>query len=95
MAGWALDRAAAAGVGVDAVHVYAHPVAGGGPIFLGVATHGTARPDVGAVFGGQFTNSGFALTVGSLAPGLYDLVVYARSTVTGVFFARVVRITII
>jgi hypothetical protein len=56
--GWALNRAVPSGTGVDAIHVYAFP-ATGAPIFLAVATYGGARPDVGAVFGSQFTNSGF------------------------------------
>ena len=97
MAGWAVDRAASGGTGVDAIHVWAYPDPGSGtsPIFLGAATYGDARPDVGAVFGSQFTNSGYSLTGSGLAPGAYDLVVYAHSAVTGTFNnAQAVRITI-
>jgi len=54
-------------------------------IFLGQATLGGARADVGAAFGSRFTNSAFAFTVSGLAAGLYDLAVYARSTVSGSF----------
>ena len=85
--GWAVDLAAASGPGVDAVHVYAFPASGGAPIFLGVAGYGAARPDIGAAFGAQFTNSGFAITVAGLSPGAYQLVVFAHSTVTGTFDA--------
>jgi hypothetical protein len=95
--GWAVDLGASSGPGVDAIHVYAFPVVGGSPSFLGVASYGVARPDVGAVFGSAFTNSGYhlAVTSGVLAAGQYDVTVYARSTVSGTFNqARVVRVTV-
>jgi streptogramin lyase len=92
--GWALDTAAASGTGVDAVHVYAFPTAGS-PTFLGAATYGGARPDIGAVFGAQFTNSGFDLVAAGLTPGAYQLVAFARSTVTGAFtIVRTVNVTV-
>ena len=68
------------------MHVWAYPNAGSGtPIFLGSATYGGARPHVGAVFGNQFVNSGFTLVVPALAPGRYQIVVFARSRVSGTF----------
>ena len=84
--GWAINRSAATGAGVDAVHVYATP-AGGSAVFLGAATHGSARGDVGAAFGAQFTNSGWVLNNAgaSLAPGSYTITAYARNAATGVF----------
>ena len=87
LSGWALDRGAASGTGVDAVHVYAYPNPGSGraPVFLGVASYGSVRPDVGAAYGARFTNSGFTLPVVGLAAGTYDLTFYGRSTVTGTF----------
>jgi subtilisin len=96
VAGWALDLAAASGTGVDTLHVWAHPVGGGAPVFLGAVSYGGSRPDVGSLFGSQFTNSGFGLIGGAgLAPGAYDLVVYLHSTVAGAFVdARVVRVTV-
>ena len=45
--GWAVDGNAPSGTGVDAVHVYATP-AGGAAVFLGAATYGQARTDVGS-----------------------------------------------
>jgi len=46
------------------------------------------------VFGGEFEMAGFDFT-GTLVAGTYDLVVYARNSVTGVFDqARVVRVTV-
>jgi hypothetical protein len=95
IAGWAIDRGAASGTGVDAVHVWAYPVAGGSPIFLGAATLGISRPDVGAAFGDQFTPSGYALSASGLAAAQYDIGVHAHSTVTGSFNQqRLVRINV-
>jgi hypothetical protein len=96
VAGWALDLGAASGPGVGAVHVYAAPAGGGAASFLGVATYGTPRPDIGSIFGAQFANSGYVLSVGGLAPGSYVLQVFALSTVTGTFNnVRAVPITIL
>ncbi len=95
IAGWALDAAAATGTGVDAVHVWAYPTAGGAPVFAGAGALGDARPDVGAFFGAQFANAGFHLEVSTLAPGTYTLVVYGHSTVTGAFSVEQhVRVTV-
>jgi len=99
ISGWAVDAGAPSGPGIDAIHVYAFPVAGGSPIFVGAVTSFTSRPDVGAYIGSsQFNNSGYSITVNSSnlpAPGLYDFYVFARSTVTGDFpIARIVRVTV-
>jgi hypothetical protein len=49
---------------------------------------------VAAVFGGEFLMAGFDFT-GPLAPGTYNLVVFARNDRTFVFDQlRVVRITV-
>lgn len=85
--GWALGDSVRGGTGVDAVHVWAYPAAGGAPILVGVATHGDSRPDVAAAFGGEFTRSGFHLT-GTLPPGAYHLVVFARNGTTHMFDNR-------
>ncbi len=95
--GWAADLRATDDSGVDTIHVYAYPNPGSGtpPVFLGVAQYGFSRPDVGAIFGAAFTNSGYAIGLGPLAPGTYDLVAFAHSTVTGTFpVNRVVRVTV-
>ncbi len=93
--GWAIDRAATSGTGIDAVHVYAQPSGGSTPTFLGVATLAVPRADVGAVFGSQFANSGYNFSMTGLAPGAYTLMVFAHSTVTGTFNqARTVSVTI-
>ncbi len=80
---------------MDAIHVYAWPIAGGSPIFLGAANMGIARPDVGGIYGAAFSSSGFSLLATGLSGGTYDLAIYARSTVTGKFDARLKRITVI
>jgi hypothetical protein len=85
VAGWAIDAAAKTGTGVDAIHVWAIPQNGSPNKFLGVATYGDSRPDLGNAFGARFTNSGWHLDVTGLAPGLYTIAVYAHSTVSGSF----------
>lgn len=83
LAGWAVDLGASSGTGIASVEAYAFPTAGGSQIFLGTATYGGARSDIGALFGTRFTNSGYALTVNNLTPGSsYRIVVYAKSTMT-------------
>jgi len=101
VSGWALDRAAASGVGVDTLHVYAYPNIGSGQaaIFLGVAATGIARSDVGGLYGARFTNCGYWLTVdpaaAGLGPGTHNIVVWAHSTATGTFNnVALVRVTI-
>jgi hypothetical protein len=97
MAGWAIDRAAPAGTGVDAIHIYAYKDPGSGtpPVFLGVAVYGQSRPDVAALYGSRYTNSAFALQVTTLTPGTYDVVMFAHSTATNSFSNwAVVRMTV-
>jgi hypothetical protein len=87
--GWAVDTSAMSGTGIDAIHVWAYPNPGSGqpPVFVGVADYGRVRADVAARFGSAFAASGYAISVRGLAPGRYQLVVFARSTVTGVYKA--------
>jgi hypothetical protein len=95
LAGWAIDAGALSGTGVNTVHVWAFPVGGGSPQFLGVATYGYARPDVGGAFGGQFTPSGYALSFALPTPGTYDIAAFAFSTVTNGFNnVKTVRVTV-
>jgi hypothetical protein len=95
VAGWAIEVGAATGTGVDAVHVWAYPAAGGAPLLIGVASYGAARPDVGAIFGSPYTASGFDVT-GSLPPGTSDIVAFAHSTTTNSFTGvRSVHVTVL
>jgi hypothetical protein len=94
VAGWAIEVGAATGSGVDAVHVWAYPSSGGSPVLVGVASYGTARPDVGAIFGSRYTPSAFDVT-GSLPAGTYNIVAFAHSTTTNSFAGvRSVRVTV-
>ena len=93
--GWAVDLDATAGTGVTTLHAWAYPAAGGAPLFLGATAYGGSRPDVAAVHGDQFKESGFGLIVESLPAGDYDLAVFAWSTETMGFVApTIVRISV-
>jgi hypothetical protein len=97
VSGWAIDAAASTGTGIDAIHVWAYPNPGSGApaAFLGVATYGLSRPDVGAVYGARYTNSGYSLTVTNMGPGAYDIVVFAHSVVSNSFaIYKVVRTSV-
>jgi hypothetical protein len=85
LAGWSADLDAAAGTGIDTLHVWAYPATGGAPVFVGTPALGGVRPDVAAVHGEQFRESGFALSLQGLVPGTYDLAVFPWSNVTGAF----------
>jgi hypothetical protein len=83
--GWAIDGDAPSGSGVDTVHAWALPLAGGAPIFLDAVTPDLTRADIGAIYGARFTQCGFRVDVASLAPGAYTIAVFAHSTATGTF----------
>ena len=92
--GWAIDRGAASGTGIDAFHIWAFPTDGSAARFVGVGAP-TTRPDLVAIVGPQFAESGFLLTGASLPAGTYTLAVFARSTVTNSFSVlRLVVITV-
>ena len=99
LAGWAADLDSGIDRGVDTVHVWAYPVNERGereePMFLGPAIYGGARPDVAAVYGDRFRDTGYGMVVTGLAPGAYDVAVFAFSTVRGNFApAKVVRVIV-
>jgi len=95
LGGWAGDLDAEAGTGVDTIHVWAYPLTGEAPIFLGTPDYGGARPDVAAVHGDRFGESGYGMMVDGLAPGTYDLAVFPWSNVSGSFAPpKIVRVTI-
>jgi len=99
LGGWAADLDSAADSGVGAVHVWAYPVDAKAnrqdPVFLGEAIHGSARPDVAAVYGDRFVNSGYGMIVPGLARGTYDIAVFSLSTAVGHFTpAKVVRVVV-
>jgi FG-GAP repeat protein len=95
VSGWAAEGLAVTDSGIDGVHVWAIPVGGGAPIFVGATTVGLLRPDVAALFGGIYADSGFNLVAGPLPAGTYDLAVFVHSSRTGTFIdRRVVRIVV-
>jgi hypothetical protein len=67
LAGWAVDLASLDGAGIDTLHVWAYPVGGGAPVFVGVARGGGQRPDVATLYGAAFGGAGFTLS-GGLPP---------------------------
>jgi endonuclease/exonuclease/phosphatase family metal-dependent hydrolase len=82
--GIALDLASVSGSGVSEVQVWAHR-ASGTPIFLARTAGGVARPDVAAVLGPRFGNSGFEAATAALPAGVYYLGFYPVSSATGTF----------
>jgi len=88
--GWVRGAGATTDSGVDAIHVWALPVAGGAPIFVGATTPGVSRPDVGAAFGGIFADAGFNLIAGPLPPGTYDLIAFAHNARSGTFASHAI-----
>ncbi len=93
--GWAADLDAAAGTGIDTLHAWAYPLAGGPPVFLGVPASGGVRPDVAAVHGDQFRDTGYWLAIQGLPHGNYDIAVFPWSNVTGGFAPpKVVHVTV-
>ena len=58
---------------ITTIHAWAYPLAGGAPVFPGAAEYGLRRPDVGAIYGQQFEDSGFQVGVRGLPHGHYDL----------------------
>jgi hypothetical protein len=94
LAGWALDRTATSGTGVDAIQVWAYPATGAPPVFVGGATLGGVRQDVAQAFGDRALRCGFGLDA-QLAPGTYDIAVFARNASSGAFAdAKVIRIIV-
>jgi hypothetical protein len=85
VAGWAVDLGAQSGTGVATVHVWATPVGGGSPVFLGAANMGVTRPDIANYYGNSgYAGAGFGLSA-SLPVGTYDITAYAFSTVANAF----------
>lgn len=97
--GWAADLSSTVDNGVDVVHVWATRLDGGAaasaPVFVGPALVNGSRPDVGALFGARFGESGYGIVVRGLAPGTYDIAVFAYSTeLNGFGPAQTVRVVV-
>lgn len=96
--GWAVDRNAPSGTGVDQVEVYLDGERGtSAAVKLGAATYGGNNGDPAQELGDtRFTNSGFTLTwnPSQFRPGPHTVLVYARSTYTDSWTVKRVPITI-
>ena len=75
--------------------MWAIPVSpGGSPFFFGAATTFIDRPDIGAIFGAQFTRSGYGVAGTLPSTGVWDIYVFAHNAFTGQFqMASPVRVT--
>ncbi len=86
VSGWALDKNAPSGTGVDAVDVWAVPAGSSTASFVGRVTSFTPRSDVATAFGStQFTNSGYSLQVTTMTPGTYTLLIYEHTIIANAF----------
>ena len=96
IAGWAIDRAAAADAGVDAVQIWASAGGTAPEIFLGAAAIHGLRPDVALAYGPQFSTSGYDLLVTTPLPvGSYQIQVFARNARTREYgAATVITVTV-
>ena len=89
------DLGATEGTGVTTLHAWAYPASVARRSSSAPRAYGGARPDVAAVHGDQFTDSGFGLIAQGLPTGDYDLALFAWSTETMGFIApSVVRVTV-
>jgi hypothetical protein len=101
IAGWALDlsaRSLTCCTGVSSVRAFALPSDAygnvtGGPIRLPDAVE-VDRADVAAVYGAQFSGSGYSIHVDSLSPGYYRLEVQALSYISGLWMETSVTVAV-
>jgi hypothetical protein len=91
ISGWALDRGATSGTGVDVIHIWAFKDGQEPGTFVCVANYGQNRPDIGNAFGdSRFNPSGYSCNVNPSQLGFqvgerWFFVVFGHSTVTGSF----------
>lgn len=85
ISGWALDLAATSGVGVDMVRVRAIRTGTTTELSWGNATFGLSRPDIAALYGTQFDNSGYTISISGKASGQYTIFVDAHSVSSGIW----------
>jgi predicted outer membrane repeat protein len=86
--GWAAQSGTSTGAGYNVVHVWAFPIGGGSPVFLGFGLPGDPRPDVARFFGGQYDRAGFHVDVANAPPGHYYVVAFVQSSLSGIFNDR-------
>ncbi|MCL4458475.1 MAG: S8 family serine peptidase [Chloroflexi bacterium] len=61
ISGWAIDQGSPSGTGINAIRLYLDGTACSGTL-LGTASYGLPRPDVAAIYGPKFQNSGWSFT---------------------------------
>jgi hypothetical protein len=97
--GYAYDSLARNSPGIRSVSVWAFPNAQPPGIYLGEAVLGDDRTDFARAFGlpANFNTMGYSLTVPAetLAPGTYDLLVFANSSVSAAATYSTLRITVL
>lgn len=92
LSGWAANRRAATGTGLDSVHAYLDGPAGQGARLGGAAF--TPRPDVAEHFGRpDWARAGFRLDVEGVAPGPHRLYIYAFDSASNERPLKVVNFT--
>jgi hypothetical protein len=87
--GWAIDRAASSGTGVNKVQIYLDGSSNNGGKLIATATYGIERNDVARIYGARYRNSGYQYVwnTGTVANGKHTLYVYVYSTVSGWSFS--------
>jgi hypothetical protein len=102
ISGWGIDRGSTSGTGVGnsgaiPIHVWGVLASGGPFFFITAGGASNPRPDIGAVFGSRFTNSGFSISGEIGNPGVYDIYVFTFCDLIGPSQpcqARVNRVTV-
>ncbi|HEY7060456.1 MAG TPA: fibronectin type III domain-containing protein [Chloroflexota bacterium] len=95
ISGWAVDRAAQGGTGIEAVRVALDPAPSGDDQLYMPLVYGVARPDVAYTLGNpSFASAGFAQDWAAVGtpPGRHRLVVQAKSACGWTTLARAISI---
>jgi hypothetical protein len=95
--GYAFDPRSVGHLGVDGVHVWLYPNWGSGqaPVFVGLAFQGLDAPDIGSMFGLNFSKTRFGLSINlpGGAGSQHLIAVFAHSIVTGEYTVRTAIVT--
>ena len=78
--GWVADGRSTSGSGIASMDIWAFPVTGGAPVFVGRPYASIERADVAAQYGERYRYSGFNATFSNLVPGTYQFLFTAWST---------------
>ncbi len=95
--GWAVDRSATSGTGIDEVRVYLDGPMNAGGTLLGNATLGFSRPDVAQALGNPaYANAGFNFdwTPTQLSGGSHTIYVHAHASASNTWSSQTVAVTV-